>query len=109
MITRLWHGWTHPEDADTYETLLKTEIFPGIIAKGIAGLLGIELLRRETGDETEFVVVMRFTDADSVRAMTGGDPEQAYVPDVARKVLKRFEPTVRHFETRATETLSSGT
>ena len=109
MITRLWHGWTHPENADAYETLLKTEIFPGIIAKDIAGLLGIELLRREASDETEFVVVMRFTDADSVRAMTGGDPEQAYIPDVARKVLKRFEPRARHFETRLTETLSTQT
>jgi hypothetical protein len=27
MIIRIWHGWTTPANADTYETLLKTEIF----------------------------------------------------------------------------------
>jgi hypothetical protein len=25
MITRIWHGWTMPENADTYEELLRTE------------------------------------------------------------------------------------
>jgi len=103
MITRVWHGWTHPEDADTYEELLKTEIFPGILSKGIAGLQRIKMLRRETGDEVEFMVVMRFTDIESVRTMTGGEESQAYIPDAARKVLKRFEQTARHFETRIIE------
>ena len=37
MIARIWHGWTTPANADVYETLLKTEIFPGIAAKNIAG------------------------------------------------------------------------
>lgn len=105
MITRVWHGWTRLEDADIYEELLKTEIFPGILSKGIAGLQRIEMLRREADDEVEFMVVMRFTDIESVRAMTGGDESQAYIPDAARKVLKRFEKTARHFETRITETV----
>ncbi len=100
MITRLWQAWTTPENADVYEQLLTTEVFPEIRAKGIAGLKGFELLRRDAGDEVEFLVMMRFTDVESIRAMTGGAPEQAYVPEVARKVLKRFEETVRHFESR---------
>lgn len=100
MITRIWQAWTSRQNADVYEHLLTTEIFPGIRAKGIAGLKGVELLRRDTGDEVEFMVMMRFTDADSIRAMTGGTQEEAYVPEVARKVLKRFEDTARHFESR---------
>jgi hypothetical protein len=24
MISRIWHGWTTPENADRYESLLKT-------------------------------------------------------------------------------------
>lgn len=103
MITRVWHGWTRPEDAETYEELLKTEVFPGILSKDISGLRSIEMLRREAGDEVEFMVVMRFTDIESVRIMTGGEESQAYIPDAARKVLKRFEQTVRHFETRISE------
>ena len=45
MIARIWFGWTTPENADAYEALLKTEIFPGILARNIAGFLRIELLR----------------------------------------------------------------
>jgi hypothetical protein len=41
VIARLWHGWTLPENADAYENLLKTEIFPVIAAKGVAGYRGL--------------------------------------------------------------------
>ena len=40
MIVRVWRGWTKPEDADAYETLLREEIFPGIAAKGVEGYSG---------------------------------------------------------------------
>jgi hypothetical protein len=30
MISRIWHGWTVPANADAYEALLKSEIFVGI-------------------------------------------------------------------------------
>ena len=30
MISRLWHGWTTRENADAYETLLRSEVLPGI-------------------------------------------------------------------------------
>jgi hypothetical protein len=39
MIARIWHGWTSSQNADAYETLLKTEIFPGILARNVAGFL----------------------------------------------------------------------
>lgn len=37
MIARIWYGYTTPDNADAYEALLKTEIFPGIVARNIAG------------------------------------------------------------------------
>lgn len=100
MIVRIWHGWTAPDNADAYERLLRTEIFPGIAAKRVAGYRGIELLRRDGPEECEFVTVMRFDDLAAVRAFAGEDHETAYVPDAARKVLKRFEPRSRHYELR---------
>jgi hypothetical protein len=33
MIIRPWYGCTTPDNADAYETLLKTRIFPGILAR----------------------------------------------------------------------------
>ena len=54
MIIRIWHGYTTPENADKYETLLKSEIFEGIENKNIEGFRAIEMFRRSLGDETEF-------------------------------------------------------
>ena len=100
MIARLWHGWTSPENADAYERLLKTEIFPGISAKGVAGYRGIRLLRRPVGAEVEFVTVMWFDSWDAVKAFAGGDYETAYVPAKARQVLARFDERSQHYEVR---------
>ena len=101
MITRIWQAWTTPENADTYETLLIGQIFPAIRAKSIDGLRSMELLRRPDAAEVEFVVIFRFDDLDSIRAMTGPDAEAAFVPEIARKVLKRFENRARHFDRRS--------
>jgi heme-degrading monooxygenase HmoA len=100
MITRIWHGWTEPGNADAYETLLRTEVFPGILAKNVAGFRRIELFRRPAGDEVEFVTVMWFDSLDDVKAFAGEDYETAYVPDKARAVLKRFDPRSQHYEVR---------
>ncbi len=102
MIRRVWCGWTTTENADTYEALLKAEIFPGILAKNVAGLERIELLRRPLGsDEIEFMTIMSFASWEAVKAFAGEDHEAAYVPASARAVLARFDERSRHYETRA--------
>jgi heme-degrading monooxygenase HmoA len=100
VIARVWHGWTTPENADAYEALLKTEIFPGISAKGVEGYRGIRLLRRPLAEEVEFVTIMWFDSWQAVKAFAGEDYEAAYVPDAARQVLKRFEERSQHYEIR---------
>jgi heme-degrading monooxygenase HmoA len=100
MIVRIWHGWTTSENANVYEALLKTEIFPGIAAKNIAGYRGIELFRRDLGEEVEFVTLMRFDSLDAVKAFVGQDYETVYVPDKARQVLARFDQRSQHYEVR---------
>ena len=100
MITRIWQGWTTPENADDYETLLTTQIFADIRAKAQPGLTRLELLRRPAEAEVEFLVLLGFADGASLRRMTGSDMDKAYIPDAARTLLKRAEPTARHFEPR---------
>jgi antibiotic biosynthesis monooxygenase (ABM) superfamily enzyme len=100
MILRVWHGYTTPENADTYEALLKSEIFHGIEGKSLPGFRGIELLRLPMGEDVEFVTIMRFDALENVKAFTGEDYETAYVPDAARKVLKRFDARSQHYELR---------
>jgi antibiotic biosynthesis monooxygenase (ABM) superfamily enzyme len=102
MIIRVWHGWTTPENANVYENLLKTEIFPGIAAKTIPGYRSIELLRRNAGAEVEFITQMRFDNLQSVKDFVGEDYETAYVPEKARQVLSRFDERSQHYEIRET-------
>jgi heme-degrading monooxygenase HmoA len=101
MIRRIWHGWTTPGNADKYEALLKLEIFVGIQDRDIRGFKGIQLLRRQVGEEVEFVTIMSFDSLDAVRAFAGEDYEVAVVPEKARAVLSRFDARSRHYEVRA--------
>jgi antibiotic biosynthesis monooxygenase (ABM) superfamily enzyme len=101
MIGRIWHGWTTLANADIYEALLKEEVFVGIGNRRIPGYRGIQLLRRNVGDEVEFVTIMRFESLDAVRQFAGEDYEVAVVPPKARAVLARFDERSQHYEVRA--------
>ncbi len=98
MITRIWHGWTAPENGRRYEDLLTQEIFINIRNKNIAGFLGIELLKRTVEGEIEFVTIMHFEHLDAVRAFAGMDYETSVVPPKARTLLKRYDQKSQHYE-----------
>ena len=99
-IKRIWHGWTTPDNADIYENLLHDEVFPSIEAKNISGYRSIELLRRNQGDEVEFITIMTFDLLQNVVEFHGDDYERCYVPDAAQKVLKRWDQTSAHFDVK---------
>ncbi len=68
MISRIWHGWTTPENADRYESLLKTEM----------------LLRRVLEREVGFITVMWFESWEAVKEFAGDHLDHAVVPPKAR-------------------------
>ena len=100
-VKRVWHGWTIPENAEKYEALLHSEVFPSIEAKNINGYRGIELLRRDLGTEVEFVTIMTFDSIQSVIDFQGEDYQRCYVPDAAQRVLRRWDETSAHYEVKA--------
>jgi len=100
MISRIWHGWTTPENADAYEALLHDEIFEGIKARKIRGFRQIQLLQRSLGTEVEFVTIMEFDSLAAVREFAGEDFEAAVVPPRARALLARFDARSQHYEIR---------
>lgn len=100
MISRIWHGWTTPQNAAPYELLLRSEIFEGIRARRLAGFQGIDLLRRDAGHEVEFVTVMWFDSLEAVCAFAGPDFEVAVVPAAARTLLARFDARSAHYAVR---------
>ncbi len=100
MISRIWHGYTTPANADAYENLLREEIFIGIRNRSINGYRGIQLLRRPLEKEVEFITIMWFDTLASIKEFAGEDYEQCVVPDKARKILSRFDQRSQHYEVR---------
>ena len=97
-IKRVWHGWTTLENADAYQSLLFSEIIPGIKAKQIPGYRGIEVLRQEHEHEVEFITIMMFDALQNVIDFQGADYQKAYVPEKAQAVLSRWDAESAHYE-----------
>ena len=98
MICRIWHGWTTHDNADRYERLLRSEIFRGIEGRQIPGYRGIQLLRADRGDESEFITMMWFDSMAAVKHFAGEDYEAAVVPPEARELLRRFDARSAHYQ-----------
>ena len=79
----------------------KEEIFLGIQNRHMRGFKSIQLLRRNIGNEVEFVTIMLFESLDAVREFAGEDYEAAVVPEKARNVLSRFDERSQHYEIKS--------
>lgn len=96
MIARVWRGWTDSEDADGYESHLRPELLPGVTQ--MKGFQGSYLLRRQAGDEVEFMTILLWDSLDGIRALAGENYEAAVIPAERKKYLKRFDATAAHYE-----------
>jgi heme-degrading monooxygenase HmoA len=99
-IARLWRGRTLASKADEYQVYL--------FASGIAriretpGNLGVTVMRRADGKETEFLVISIWESIDAIRRFAGKDYEKAVILDRDREYLITVEPNVRHYEIEKT-------
>src|SRR5205085_7866110 len=97
MIARVWHGFARSrENADAYEAFLRETFLPA--AEKIAGYRGAQVLRRDLGEEIEFVTVTRFDSIDAIKAFAGETYETANVAPRARELLARWNPRCDHYE-----------
>ena len=96
MIARIWHGWTKRADAKAYEEMLRTEIFPSIAARNIAGYHGAELFIREDGDEVEFVTLLRFDSMDAVKEFAGADETKPVIYPKAEALIKSMQQALHY-------------
>jgi hypothetical protein len=97
-VKRIWHGWSTPKNASAYQELLHKEIFPDIESKNLGGLRSIELFRRELKEEVEFITIMTFESLQDVKKFQGKEYEKSYVPESARKLLKRWDKVAAHYD-----------
>ena len=97
MIARIWHGWTKPQHAKTYEEMLRNQIFPGIAQRNIKGYQGAELFIREDGDEVEFLTLLRFESLEGVREFAGENQSKPVIYPKAEALLARMDEHTRHY------------
>jgi len=101
MISRIWHGWTTPENADKYESLLRADVLPGI--HRIRGYTGAYLMKRDAANnEVEFVTITQFTDISAVIEFAGSDYERAVIAPGAGKLLSHYDVRSAHYQTLLT-------
>jgi heme-degrading monooxygenase HmoA len=102
MVARIWHGRTKPEHAGAYEAMLKPELLPGITE--VKGYKGSYLLRRDEGDEVEFITIILWDSTEAIRAFAGEDYETSIIPEERRKYLSHHDAKAVHYEVAATHT-----
>lgn len=100
MIGRVWHAWTTHADADAFEAIVRTEIYPATAARNLPGFRGSQLLRLARAGQTEFVIITWFDDMEAVRRFAGDDYEKPMVTPKARALLRRSDPKPEHYEVR---------
>jgi len=96
MIARIWHGYTKRQDADSYESMLKPELLPGI--GKVPGYRGGYLLRRMLEDEVEFITIMIWESTDAIKAVAGANYTLSIVPENRLKYLSRYDTHAAHYD-----------
>ena len=96
MIARVWHGTTSRENADAYESMLKPELLPGL--SRVPGFVTSYLLRRDIGDDVEFITIILFDSLDSLRQFAGPNYEESIVPEDRKPLLKHHDKLAQHYE-----------
>ena len=94
-IARLWRGRTLASKADAYEKYLLASGIP--LVRRTPGNLGVTVMRRDDGNETEFLVLSIWESLDAVKRFAGKDYEKAVILPRDLEYLISVEPTVRHY------------
>jgi heme-degrading monooxygenase HmoA len=96
MIARLWTGYTHESDKDTYFDYLQKTGLKEYAA--VPGNRGVWTLRRVADGKAEFTLISLWDSWEAINAFAGPDYEKAvYYPEDKRFLLE-LDPHVTHYE-----------
>jgi heme-degrading monooxygenase HmoA len=73
-IARIWRGRTRRDRADEYEKYNYEVGIKPLIEKA----LGVQTLREDRADETEFVTISYWESIEAMSRLTGGDPTRIH-------------------------------
>lgn len=100
MIRRIWRSYTTPGNAEAYERLLETLMFPAIEGLRLPGYQNMELLRRVSDEEVEFVWVMNFDNTKKLAPLKAEANDPVSVPRAAQDLLTRWDERASFYEMR---------
>ena len=98
MIARIWEGRTRPGMGQAYYQYLEETGLKEY--RATEGFRSVTVLRREVGDETEYVLVTVWESMEAIRRFAGPEPERAvYYPEDDRYFPEsERRPYVKHYE-----------
>src|SRR4030095_12184794 len=73
-IARIWRGRTASARADEYQAYNYEAGIKPLIEKA----LGVQMLREDRGDETEFITISYWESVEAMRAFAGSDPTRIH-------------------------------
>jgi heme-degrading monooxygenase HmoA len=95
-VARIWHGRVPAAKAAEYQRYLYES---GVKAlKAIPKNQGVQMLRRDDGQTTEFMVVSYWPDRDAIHAYAGADIEKVHQLPRDPEFLVDPETLVKHFD-----------
>jgi heme-degrading monooxygenase HmoA len=74
-FARIWRGRTVKSKADEYQRYLLQN---GIAPLEAKGAVGVQMLREDRDDETEFMTISYWESIEAMTGGSGGDPYQAH-------------------------------
>jgi heme-degrading monooxygenase HmoA len=96
MIARMWRGSAIRERADDYVKHLQQSVVPEL--RQINGFKEVYLLRLDSSEDVEFVVLTLWESMEAIRKFAGENPEVAVVAPAARVLFREYDAEVNHFE-----------
>ena len=96
-IARIWRGRTRPERADEYEAYNYEVGIKPLIEKA----MGVQTLREDRADETEFVTISYWPSVEAMAGGTGEDPRRVHHLERDAEFLIELPESVQILEVRA--------
>jgi hypothetical protein len=95
MISRQWTGLAKKERAGEYIAHLQTDTFPKLTT--IGGFLKASVLKRETHEGIEFLIITEWDSLDAIRQFAGPEPTIAVVPPFVQSIMVSYDKEAKHY------------
>jgi heme-degrading monooxygenase HmoA len=95
LIARIWKGAVRKQDSDAYADYMRDTGIAGYAST--PGNRGVWMLRRDVGENTEFLMFTLWDTLEAVKAFAGPDYERAvFYPEDDRYLVERDRTTTHY-------------